>query len=1024
MANYTDDEVNSAVAKIVRSTISHPSGILGNRDTQTTFNELQEAAAGVFVLYYNAPFYCIKLGTTRLVDYAQAQDQTLAQLIDAVQATNHLVTPIKDISSLANANAALEALGSAVSKRKDGFQDITQVAAYVRYSKSINQFVQDGGGNIKTVQTDPSTGVTTSSVNDTPAGARSKIPGLVTSMQSQQQDLISRVGQLANAWADYSAMNLLQNTAQGVISRASDVLKGHYDAMAAQDENTRLTNLRAVMLDLLAQQPIVAKYGAALAPGEFVPVNGHGKRYSDDTNLSTPAAITCDIQGPYAITAANQFIRFTIDGGAYFDFPLPIGMIASISGTLTEPYTIIDDATLAANNKVSVLFDDPNAASPTTVSITLSAGGSLSSTALAAEINAELVGIDLICERSFYPLRFHSLVTTEDLGGNNARFRLLGGSLAGLGVKVGDELDIITGADAGSTWTINFVDPAGLYMEGLGAETITPVVLPDDIEVKVGPAARALSLQDTNADASLNMRRTIRILNTDTASSNGAATLGWIPGMESRSRPIAAKDLAKNISLSSTAITASAVFQVTHYSGRARADAANAGIVVLSKLQAEGSITDGYSVVFTPVAGVDLSVVHIYDHIVVRSSNTLADVNVEGLITGLTATTISASMSSSITAGEVGIEVGPGLIFHFGDILNVTAGNNQGRYPVRESQGVGTTCSLEVPIENPLPIPLDGASPAVFHVDFGAEYVSFQSRLKQVSSRVQIDNAPASLGANYFFYSSSLPSSTYGTTAFLQFDQWPAAVEASDLILIYQTDLAVVARTFEVVDATSGANLRVLKISPEIESTADYDFSANLKNPPFARIRVAKVADYATLKAGLDTWLAAPQQQTQFFRDLARYLNPVLLNSNPTNAEVNMAVNQLQQLRSSLTSMNAALAVYTAPIEPAVDALLSSFRDKGSDRAIDLLLSGQFSAFFGLDMESTSYAGALTKSTRALVATDLPIRKTDRTKLNGQVSIGVIPNEKDFEFSADDADSPDTPDIPVGPNIDTPGASY
>ena len=1022
MSNYTDEEVNAAVSKIVRSSVTHPSGILGNRDTQTTFNELQEAAAGVFVLYYNAPFYCIGLGCTRVIDYVTNQRETVTQLKEAVETTSKLTNPISDISPIANANAALEALGTAVAARKDGFQDIGDVPAFKRYSKSIDTFVQAGGSNIKTVTTDPSTGATTSRVTDTPAGARAQIPSLVTSMQTQHQDLISRVGLLANAMADFSSMNLPQTTAQGVISRASGVLKGHYDTLAAQDENTRLTDLRSIMLDLLTQQPIVKAYGAALGPSEYISANAVGMAYSDSTNLATPAAVTSDFPGPYAITAANQFVRLTIDGGTYFDYPMPLGTVAALNGVLQEPFTIA----AGVNDRLDILFDDPNVPTPTTFGIPITAGTTRTSSAVAAEINAALTGTDLICERSFYPLRYDNLVTVASLGGNNAggnnaRFTPLAGGLAGLGVTVGDELDILTGPDAGTAWSITAVDPAGAFMDALGVAPVTPVVLPDDVEVKVGPAARTLNLRDTNADTSLNMRRTIRLLNTDSISNNTGATLGWYPGMESRSRPVAAKDLAKNISRSMPSVSATTLFERTHYAGRARSDSANAGIVILSKLEAEGTITDGFNVVFTAADGVDLSVVGLFDHIIVRSSMTTADINVEGVITAKDSTTITASMSSSITAGTVGIEVGPGLIFHFGDILNITDGNNQGRYSVRESQGVGTTCSLEVPVEGALPIPRDGANPVVFNVEFGSEFVSFGSRLQQISSSVRVENQPGTHGAEYFFYISSLPATARGTTPYLQFSLWPTGVEGEDLILIYETDIEVVTRYFTVKDATM-ANLRVVKISPEIESTASYNFMPN-QNPPFALIRVAKVADYVTLKDGLDSWLAAAPQQTQFFRDLARLLNPVLLNANPTSAEVNTAVAQLQELLDGLDSLNTALLTYSAPVEPSIDALLASFRDKGSDRAIDLLLGGQFSAFFGLDMESTSYAGTLTKSARALSTNDLPMRKTNRTNLIGQTSIGVIPDEKDFEFTSDDADSPATPDIPVGEDTST-GTSY
>ena len=43
---------------------------------------------------------------------------------------------------------------------------------------------------------------------------------------------------------------------------------------------------------------------------------------------------------------------------------------------------------------------------------------------------------------------------------------------------------------------------------------------------------------------------------------------------------------------------------------------------------------------------------------------------------------------------------------------------------------------------------------------------------------------------------------------------------------------------------------------------------------------------------------------------------------------------------------------------PQVDTLISSFVEKGSDKAVDVLLTGQFSVFFGLTEAGASYAGA------------------------------------------------------------------
>lgn len=1037
MSNYTPEEVQAAVSKIVLSTVSHPTGVLGNRNISSTFNDLQEAAAGVYVLYFNAPFYTIKLGTTRLADLVDSQAQTITQLIDAVQATSKLVTPVSDISALANASSALQALGTAVSNRSQGFSDVTEVPAYRAYASNINQFVQQVGGNIKGVSADPSQPAGTIGITDTPQGARAQIPGLITQLQNQHQELIRRATLLAGAMKDFGSMNLPQVAAQGVISRAGDVLKSHYNDLASQDENTRLNNLRAVVLDLLTQQPIVQKFGGAIPVNEFITTKGFATAYSDSTHPSTPATLLSDLPGPYGIVPGNNLLSFAMDGGAPFDYPMPLAHIAELTGQLQEPFSITP-----TNNKLRIVFDNPDVTFPVTFNVTLTLGPAQTADQVILDIAPVIAGTDLIVERIFSPLKFDSIMTVISLGGNNARFNVVAGELTGLGIAIGDVVDIESGPDAGTSWTIYNVPPVGLFVDATGPSPVTPVVFPADIEVKIGPAARALNLFDNNPVASLSMRRVIRLPLTHDVPDSGAATLGWFPGSESRTRPVAAKDLAANITVSVPTASATAIFAPLAYTGQAHAELTDASKVVLSILQAEGTITGGLDVTFTPNdAALDLSVVTVHDRLVLRSTLAGAEVNQEGDITSVVPGALVIHFASPITAGAVGIEVGPDVVFGFGDVLNITDGNNQARYVVREDQGIGTTCSFELLLESGLPVPKNGAVPATFGVTFGRDYIQFNSLLTRTTSSVRLNNGSIGTGALYFFLH-VLPVSSTGTTPYLRFATFPAGVEVGDLVLLYEdvTNFTQPTRDFIVTGVDQAFS--TIKVTPELEAAANFNFSFNVP-VPFGRIRVAQVADFSSLSTGLTTWVNSPQQQTQFFRNLARVLNPVLLNARPTVAEVNTAANQLKILLADLTAsganfygsiasppiaatqtLGAALSSYSAPVESAVDALLASFRDKSADRAIDLLLEGQFAEFFGLDVASTSYSGALMKNASALAMNDLPIRKSNRTNLAGQTTIGTIPNQTDFEYNSDDADSPNTPDLPVGADTPSPGANF
>jgi hypothetical protein len=650
---------------------------------------------------------------------------------------------------------------------------------------------------------------------------------------------------------------------------------------------------------------------------------------------------------------------------------------------------------------------------------------------VASDINTVLAGSNLVCERYFFPLKYKSPVAVASLGGNDARFTIFGGSLSPLDIQVGDAVDVLSGADSGTTWIVSAVDPAGQYVDATGSAPATPAGLPG-VDIEIGPAARALRLRDTVPSLSVTERRLIRLENSG-KSSFTAGILGWFPGMEARSRPVAAKDVASNIATSTSLLTAEAVFSpgIVTLRNTTRSSVTDAGRVVLSKYSAEGTIEGGVIVTFTTDA---VENVEAGDRFVIRSSATPADVNSEGAVSSFTDTTITVVFALPISAGSVGIEVGPNVAFFFGDVLNITDGPNQGRYVVRENQGVGTDCSFEVLLEAGLPVYKDGNTPVTFSCEFGSERVLFKSRLKQVSSEIAVTGP----GAMYFFVAT--PAGDIGTTPWLRFATFPLGVQVGDIVQLYEDQYNVVSRTFTVTAVEQGTSL--IKVTPELESILSLPFDFNVPDP-FGRIRVAKVADYASFKDRLNAWLAAAPQQDAYFRDLARFLNPILTNQNPTAAQVNDATNQLKRLLSMLTIAGAeaygdvfvpplepeatleyALNEYKAPTEESVATLLSTFRQKGADRAIDLLTSGQFSSFFGLSMDGVSYSGTLVDALRGLGREDLPVRKTNRRDAGGQKLIGSIPEDKDFEFSTDDADSPDLPDAPTGADVSTPGENF
>lgn len=1024
MANYSDEEVQGAVEKIVQSTVRNPTGILGQRQVEISFSDTQQAAAGVYILYFNAPYYTLALGITRIQDALSTQVSTINALIDAVQATKRSVTPVNDLSLLANAKAALDELQAAVGNRTTGFSDITNVPAFRRYASNLNSFISSAGANIKGTSQASQGGAVTAddvpSIVDTPAGAQASIPALVRQMKDQQDDLVRRITLLNGAMADFAALRLPQLAAQGVIANARDVLAQHYTDLAALSPVDRLTGLRTVMLDVLTQLPLVESYGAGVAPSQYITTRGLAKAYSSTLFPASPASLSSDKFGPYTILADDHFIQVTVDGGTPLDYPLPLSTVAELNGQLVEPYKL----TTGESDRLKILFDNPNALLPLTREVVLPVG-TVTALQITNAINAAMVGTDFVAERYFLPLKYDGLMAINLLAGLNVRFSMVAGGLgAGLNIKVGDLVDVLEGLNSGKEYTITAVDPAGLFVDALGTVSSVAYAAPG-VEVQIGSPARAIRLRDGNPAIGIPIRRTLQLVGTQGPEDLAAALIGFAAGISARNRPTLASEVVANIAGSISQFTAT-VDDVVTSRGLGHTSLIDPSIFVLSELIVEGAVTGGTDVVLTlgTLYTPDLfDPLDVGDVAVLRETINSVDVNREGVVTAMDTTlgTISVHFSAPITASsDVTMEFGPTVSWTFGDVLMITSGPNQGRYTARENQHVGTTCSIEFLCDRALPVPRTGGSTIEGACTLNKSFVTFSSVLKQTTSSISIDNSTLQSGnaASLFFY--SLPEQHGSQTTYLQFDTYPMSVAVGDIVELYLSQYNIIDHSLEVLGVSPSA--RVIQLSSAVDSDFSVTFDAGVPNP-FARIRIAQTANYDVLKQATDAWLLNPQLSTNFYRDLVRFLNPVVSNSNPTSAAVDDAVNQLRSLAGIMNVLSAArvsaptsgslediLDQYGSPVEPAVDVLIATLRNKGSDRAIDLLLEGQFSTFFGLDLHTVSYSGALTSSIRDAAMNDLPIRKTNRRDVQGQKLIGTIPNQTDYEYDTSDADSVGLPD--------------
>jgi hypothetical protein len=194
-------------------------------------------------------------------------------------------------------------------------------------------------------------------------------------------------------------------------------------------------------------------------------------------------------------------------------------------------------------------------------------------------------------------------------------------------------------------------------------------------------------------------------------------------------------------------------------------------------------------------------------------------------------------------------------------------------------------------------------------------------------------------------------------------------------------------------------------------TTPSISFATNI-GVPFARLRIGHVSNYSAFSNSLAAWLKEPTQQPSWFTDFNRLINPILVNTNPTASQVADAKNRAAALNNSMNQLLSILDSYSVDQVPAADTLVKTFRDKGADRAADLLTQGQFTAFFGVDVDTSSYAGTFLSNVRDVARNDMPVRKTGRQDAMGGRLISSAPSP-DFEYDQSDIDKAPVPDPPA-----------
>ena len=1104
-SNYTADEIQAAVQSLVLSSITAPYDALGVRRSDISFGQIQQAAAGVFILYPSAPFYVLFLGAKRIQDLITTEAGLLSQLQASIQATGRKVLPIDDVSALFNTQASLQALSSAAAQRTSTL-DVTKAPAYQQFATNVSAFLSGPGQNIKE----------NGAIVQTPQEAQGLIPGLLAQVQAAHAATVSAVQGFVDGLADYNGLNLPSIVASSVLANAATVVGQDASALQSLTPTQRLAQIRAVVLNLLSVKAAVNTFGTFNGPSDFYALTGTGFPYSDAQHEAEPAVALGTIAGAVSILAGvNDVLSVLLDGSSTpVNVTLAASTIAELDGqnddsvfvvgngsapatagsaipnnntfkirvgstlyvaslTLSAPGTpaqvtgsgdtttagwyggggLLDGTTLnmvadgviafavtfSAPANSTALVSQINAvsnvgraehgvlASLTGVNLTLttqtagqgsslqlsgtsvgvldftvvaSAGSANPRTAdqVASDINSALPA-DVRAEAYYSPLKF---IGNLNFTGINVVAAPPGTDWVALGLAPLDTLLVSAGVNVGAFFTVASVTSTNLTL------TTSPAVQAD-APTEAGAHNRKVKILCVNPAVQVPDEIALTLVGDTPASKACLSMLGLVDGMTSSCQRTTLDLVAKNIAGQTSTLGASTQVTNSVQDAPARTDLFNPNLVSFAEAETLGAQAfAGTTLTYTVGALTRPGATAVGHALVLRGGPNAGDSYILTSINGSTDTTphalapgdtlVGTGSVAGSAATSVDAEFGPILHPVKYDVVTIETTQNSGMYFV---QGPGPT-PIDVLLIQTLPQQVQGAAPVIMTASFGEMFLSLSSSNVTTSSQVVVQGAAAGL-----FYSPA-PFTQLGASTWFKLPSLPNGLQAGDLLETYLADYSSPSNSYAILQVVPGLN--ILEIEPAMVDGTIWVFTP--QPVPFARLRVGTVNDYSLVQAELETWLAAPVNQPLFFTNFNRLVNPLLVSANPTAVQVGTAASTLNSLWALLEGSQASalgedpslaldtiLGTYTVEPVPPVDTLIASFSAKGSDRAVDLLLAGQFSTFFNLTPDQASYAGQLQTSVRAVAMNDLPVRRYNRPEAQTSQLMAQSASP-DFEYTA------------------------
>lgn len=381
MAGFSDSEVEGAVSKFVRSTITVERDELGPVKQDARFNEVVELISSTLIFDPNAIFYLIYLATNRLNKDVLATIELVDDLLDAITSMGHRTKEVTRTTLLGDASTALLEVDSILTSR-----DALSTAAFSRYVASLDSFTA--------VSLEPNIKKDAQIIRP-PQKARPEARSLLSSISAAYTDHLQTLDQIEQMLSEFNGLNLpviaLQDSVRKARSDLADIQQVFEDVTTTRDD--KIAETRDAYLRLTAGKSVLQNYTTVTDPSSPRLSSTASLLGRPVEPLGTGQLLSAEVLGarsaPWSIeSGVNDELKISEDGAAETTYTITPPSFPSVQSYLGGPYDIHSSSTAqlvstnpenysipsAPDNKMSVTITDPALSGPVTFTGTITSG--------------------------------------------------------------------------------------------------------------------------------------------------------------------------------------------------------------------------------------------------------------------------------------------------------------------------------------------------------------------------------------------------------------------------------------------------------------------------------------------------------------------------------------------------------------------------------------------------------------------------------------------------------------------------